>query len=972
MNKIVLLADDSPTVGTAIGNMLEPHRDIQFNYCREPAQVLDRVRAVQPTILLLDLVMPDVDGLTVLRKLREEPQFSALPVVILSSKESAEVKAECFASGATDYMVKIPDPLELVARIEHHSRVFLQHDKTNQALRQKQRELLDQNRKLEDMTDKLKAAHEEALQASRAKSAFLANMSHEIRTPMNAIIGLTNLCLEEGLSPTQREFLENVSESADSLLGIINDILDLSKIEAGLLDFDPQPFSLRELLEQVGKTLSFRAHAKNTELTFDVDPSIPGLILTDSLRLRQVLLNLLSNAIKFTKDGTVEVRVHLLEQASDDLRLQIEVEDSGIGIPADRLESIFEAFTQADNSTTRHYGGTGLGLTIAASLVDLMEGKLWVESEVGRGSKFSFTMLCQEAPEQEVPVSNPAETESLRGLSILIVDDNHTNLRILNSILESEGVNCVTASSGEEALAVLDTLHETGGKLDLIITDAHMPEMDGFMLAERLRESQIFNGHQMMMLSSSNLKGDLARCRELGIGTHLTKPVSRGELLKSIISQISTKPSESPPRPLPTPVPPIELPTDTTALRILLAEDNLVNQMVAQAYLKKIGADVSIADDGQIAVEKVRQDDFDIILMDVQMPNMDGLEATATLRAEGVTTPIIALTAHALKGDAEKCLKNGMDAYVSKPIDESLLLETISRLTKEGPVERPERLLNQEVEPVKVLVIDDSSNYRKAITNALRAPGIKVIGSASDGKVGLEAIESLQPDVITLDVDMPEMDGMETLRELRARRLATGVVLVSTQATRVTREALDLGVDRIVLKPDSGSSYSENIEYLREELVTRVLELGRLKQHRSAPRTNGPFKVLVLDDSRFQRRQVCRYFRSRGLEAVEAESVSEALHRLEEIGGADLLMVDLFLPEQDGLAMIRELRKRPEYINGRIVIMSSENRQDEIIRCVEAGADEYLMKPFDGETLFGKLRLVFGAGHPAFGEVSCA
>lgn len=962
--KIVLLADDSPTVGTAIGNLLRDENDIQFNYCRDPVQVVDRVRALQPTVLLLDLVMPEVDGLTVLKELRDDPQFSALPVIILSSKESAEVKAECFATGATDYMVKIPDGLELVARIEHHTRVYLQHDKTNQVLRQKQRDLVEQNLRLEELTRELKVAHEEALQASRTKSAFLANMSHEIRTPMNAIIGLTNLCLEDELTPTQREFLSNVSESANSLLGIINDILDLSKIEAGLLDFDPQPVCLRDLLDLVGKTVAYKAHSKNVEIIFDLSQDVPEQILTDALRLRQVVLNLISNAVKFTNDGEISVAVEVTCVQDDEITLKFAVHDTGIGIPSHRLDSIFEAFTQADNSTTRNYGGTGLGLTIAASLVELMGGEISVESEVGKGSTFFFTMKTLEVNEPLPDIPSEFDPELLRGLRILVVDDNHTNLRILEAMLESVGVRCETASNAEDALEILTQLQSLGERLDLVITDAHMPEIDGFALAQRIKENPVFTGQQIMMLSSADLRGDLARCRELGIGAHLTKPVSRSDLLNSIASQLPKSTLSRQPQ---SNLSPISAKAPTRSAKILLAEDNPVNQMVASAYLEKIGAELTIVDNGVQAFEAAIEQEFDVILMDVQMPVMDGVESTVKIRERGIKTPIIALTAHALKGDAENFLTNGMDAYVSKPIDEKQLLETIEHWVQKSPTHQ------QGVTPtpsgvVRVLVIDDSVNYRNAIKNALKAPGIEVVGSASDGRKGLDAVESLRPDVITLDFEMPDMDGLETLRELRAREFNTGVVLVSSLATRVTREALDLGVDRIVLKPKSGLSHSESVEYLREQLVGRVLELGRLKQFREKPRTEGPFKVLVLDDSRFQRRQVCRYFRSRGIDPVEATSVAEAVEQLEAMDGADLLMVDLFLPGQDGLSMIRELRKRPEHMNGRIVIMSSENRQDEIIRCVEAGADEYLMKPFDEDTLFAKLSHVFGSDHPAFGE----
>lgn len=948
----VLLVDDSPTVGRAIGRMLEGLEGCSFTYCQEPRTALDTALQVNPTVVLLDLVMPDIDGLTLLGHFRGREEFSALPIVVLSSKESPEVKARAFAAGANDYLVKIPAEAELLARVEYHSRAYLEQDAVNAPLRRSQRDLQARNEVLESLAEELRIAHQDALQASRAKSAFLANMSHEIRTPMNAIIGLTNLCLEGELSTTQREFLQHVSSSADSLLRIINDILDLSKIEAGLLDFDPHPFCLRELLDQAAKTLALKAHAKNIELVCEVDPDVPDDLCTDSLRLRQVLVNLLGNAIKFTQEGEIAILVRLEDRDGEQLSLRFSVRDTGIGIPQDKLEKIFEAFTQADNSTTRLYGGTGLGLTISASLVEMMGGSLWVESVEGQGSTFSFTLRCQKAP---VPASRAPARTDLRGLRILLVDDSRTNLRILSAILANHGISVVQAASGDEALAALEQARQDGTTFDLLITDAHMPEMDGFMLAETIQRHPCLKGQPLMMLSSSNLRGDLAKCRTLGIATHMTKPVSQSELLAAIAGQLGEV------RPEPEPV---QLdPPATRGLRMLLAEDDPVNQLVALALLEKVQAEVTVANNGREAVELGSQGPFDVILMDVQMPFMDGFEATRALRGKGIKTPIIALTAHALKGDAQLCLDAGMNDYVSKPIDETCLRHALERVLQEPP------RLEATEPPVRVLIVDDSSAYRRAITQALTDQRIEIVGSAVDGRKGLEAIERLRPDVVTLDVEMPEMDGLSALRELRRRRLGTRVVLLSSLAAKVAREALDLGADRVVSKPLTDD---EGLASLRETLLSRVLELGRMQQNGGLPRETGPIKVLVVDDSGFQRRQVCRYFQTRGVNAREAGTIADAVRTLEEMDGADLLMLDLFLEHEDGLQMIREMRRHPRHMHGRVVVMSTENDAEEILRCVEAGADEYLMKPFDAESLFAKLRHVFGAHHEVFGEANCA
>ncbi|MFA5905574.1 MAG: response regulator [Desulfobacula sp.] len=553
----------------------------------------------------------------------------------------------------------------------------------NKKLLTRAKELESLNGNLQEAVDYAMEMGRKAEEASKAKSSFLANMSHEIRTPMNGVIGMTNILLDEQNSPETRDGLETIKRSAETLLTILNDILDFSKIEAGRLDIEAIDFNLRNMVEETLVFLSMRSHEKGIELTYMFDDEVPSLLVGDPTRVRQIMMNLVGNAVKFTdKGGDISIRIGLVEETEKQAKISFMIKDTGIGMSKESTEKLFQSFHQVDASTTRKYGGTGLGLAISKQLCELMGGDIQVESQVGKGSVFSFTILFDKQKDALEKLKFPPE--DLKGKRVLIVDDNKLNLETLEGFLVKWGFFVEATTDGSHAVQMCKLMAKTNLPFDMVITDYQMPSMDGATLGRIIRTNPDTAHIKLIMLTSRGLRGEAKKMKEIGFDGYLSKPIRRSQLFDVIILVFSGEKNEK------------NLSEDIitkhkakdirmSRIKILVAEDHPVNQKVIQRILERLGFQYHIAGDGLKALEELEKNHYDIVLMDVQMPVMDGYECAACIRSEKSKVlnrdiPIIALTAHAMKGDMEKCLSAGMNDYTTKPVNSNALVQKITRL----------------------------------------------------------------------------------------------------------------------------------------------------------------------------------------------------------------------------------------------------------------------------------------------------
>lgn len=694
----ILLVDDRPENLLALESLLTD-LDLGMDRATSGNEALGMMLEKDYALVLLDVQMPGMDGYETAELMKGSSKTKYIPIVFVTAVSRTEEHVfKAYETGVVDFLSKPINPIILrskvcVFRDLYHQKRTIQDQL--ELLNERNLALIEARQQLQNEVERAERLAQRAMRATRAKSRFLANMSHDIRTPMNGIVGMTSLLLDTRQTPEQKEYTNTIKTSTYALLTLINDILDYSKIEAGKTDLEIIDFDLRLALEDMNELLAVRTAEKELEYIFDMDFEVPSLIQGDPGRLRQVLTNLIGNAIKFTEVGSVVLTVSLENENDDSVLIRFSVTDTGIGIPHDQLDSLFEAFSQAEASTTRRFGGTGLGLTISSQLVELMNGTISVESKPGEGSTFWFTARFDTQEEAEAAsTADKHEVQTLDGVSVLIVDGNATSRKVLERTLEKWGCKSESVSNGIDALKAL----RKGKKNDLIILDQHLSDMNGIELSRRIREDEnIIKAPLLVMVSASGQRGDVKDLKDAGFSAFLSKPVRLSRFHNAILKVLDrseySEDEEHKDQMITRHVLAENIKKNT---RLLVVEDNIVNQKVALAILRKLGFSADIAESGEKALEILEKNRYDLVFMDIQMPGMDGFETTGVIRNGESSVlnhdiPIIAMTAHAMKGFRRKCISGGMDDYVSKPVTPDQLeamIENYSDCTKMPKIDK--------------------------------------------------------------------------------------------------------------------------------------------------------------------------------------------------------------------------------------------------------------------------------------------